>query len=115
MVEYCHGPLGYGTFRTFPCVPAAIVARLSNEGPARVTEIAKPFDMSLNAVSKHLKVLEQAGLIQRTKVGRDHVITFDPSPLRDIARWVHTYEKFWAERLDRLEDHFKNKKKRETK
>ncbi|MDQ6733931.1 MAG: metalloregulator ArsR/SmtB family transcription factor [Nitrospirota bacterium] len=93
----------------------AIIARLSNEGPARVTEIAEPFDMSLNAVSKHLKVLEQAGLIRRTKVGRDHIIAFEPSPLREIARWIHSYEKFWTHHLDRLEEYFKNTKKGETK
>ena len=84
----------------------AIIARLSNEGPARVTEIAAPFAMSLNAVSKHLKVLEQAGLIRRTKAGRDHLITFDPQPLKEVARWIHTYEKFWTRHLDRLEDYF---------
>ena len=93
----------------------AIIARLASKGPARVTEIAEPFEMSLNAVSKHLKALEQAGLIQRTKVGRDHVITFDPSPLREIARWIHPYERFWSHRLDRLEEHFKNKKGGQTK
>jgi|SRR5689334_210187 len=92
----------------------AILARLSSEGPARVTEIAEPFDMSLNAVSKHLKVLEHAGLIRRTKVGRDHIIAFDPTPLRDIARWIHPYEKLWTNQLDRLEEYFKNKKKGET-
>jgi DNA-binding transcriptional ArsR family regulator len=88
----------------------AIIARLSSEGPARVTEIAKPFDMSLNAVSKHLKVLEHAGLIRRTKVGREHVIAFDPKPLREVASWIHTYEKFWTQHLDRLEEYFKNAK-----
>ena len=93
----------------------AIIARLSNDGPARVTEIAEPFDMSLNAVSKHLKVLEQAGLIRRTKVGRDHIIAFEPSPLREITQWIHSYEKFWTYHLDRLEEYFKNKKKREPK
>lgn len=87
----------------------AIIARLSSDGPARVTEIAAPFEMSLNAVSKHLKVLEQAGLIRRTKVGRDHVIAFDPEPLKEVARWIHTYEKFWSRHLDRLEDYFKDK------
>ena len=87
----------------------AILARLSSEGPARVTEIAEPFDMSLNAVSKHLKVLEHAGLIQRTKVGRDHLIAFDPTPLKEIARWIHTYEKFWTQHLNRLEEFFENK------
>jgi DNA-binding transcriptional ArsR family regulator len=87
----------------------AIIARLSREGPARVTEIAEPFDMSLNAVSKHLKVLEQAGLIRRTKVGRDHMIAFDPKPLKEIAQWVHAYEKFWTQHLDRLDEYFENK------
>lgn len=92
-----------------------IIARLSNEGPALVTEIAKPFNMSLNAISKHLKVLERAGLIQRTKLGRDHIIAFDPTPMKEVARWIHTYEKFWNERLDRLEEHFKNRKKGRSK
>lgn len=75
-----------------------------------MTEIAEPFNMSLNAVSKHLKVLEQAGLIQRTKIGRDHVIAFDPTPLKEVAKWVHGYEKFWSEKLDNLEEYFENKK-----
>lgn len=88
----------------------AIISRLSRTGPQRVTEIAEPFDMSLNAVSKHLKVLEHAGLIRRTKVGRDHIIEFDSSPLQEVAGWIHPYEKFWAHRLDRLEEHFKNKR-----
>lgn len=65
--------------------------------------------MSLNAISKHLKVLEHAGLIQRTRVGRDHVIAFDPSPMKEVARWIHTYEKFWASHLDRLEEYFEDK------
>lgn len=89
----------------------AIIIRLSRKGPARVTEIAEPFQMSLNAVSKHLKMLEDAGLIQRTKVGRDHIIEFNPSPLKEVARWIHPYEKFWEQRLDRLEEFFDQKKK----
>lgn len=89
----------------------AIIARLSDKGPARVTEIAEPFEMSLNAVSKHLKILERAGLIRRERVGRDHIIAFDARPLREVARWVHVYEKFWGQRLDRLEDYFVNKRK----
>jgi len=91
----------------------AIIARLSAEGPARVTEIAEPFDISLNAVSKHLMVLEQAGLIRRTKRGRDHIIAFEPGPLKEIARWIHTYEKFWADRLDRIEHYFEERHKRD--
>lgn len=84
----------------------AILARLAEDGPARVTEIAEPFAMSLNAVSKHLKVLERAGLVHRTKLGRDHIIAFEPGPLREVARWIHPYQSFWADRLDRLEAFF---------
>ena len=88
-----------------------ILARLA-KGPARVTEIAAPFDMSLNAVSKHLKVLEEAGLVHREKQGRDHVIEFRGAPLRKVAGWVHEYERFWNEHLDRLESYFIEKRKR---
>lgn len=89
----------------------AIIARLAR-GSARVTEIAAPFDMSLNAVSKHLKVLEGAGLIHREKRGRDHVIEFRGAPLRQVVRWVHEYERFWNERLDTLEAYFQEKRDR---
>jgi len=89
----------------------AILDRLAR-GPARVTEIAEPFDMSLNAVSKHLKVLEGAGLIRREVLGREHFIEFRGEPLRLVATWVHEYEKFWTQRLDRLEAHFKEKRRR---
>ena len=89
----------------------AILARLA-KGPARVTDIAAPFDMSLNAVSKHLKVLEEAGLVHREKQGRDHVIEFRGAPLRQVAGWVHEYERFWNEHLDRLESYFIEKRKR---
>ncbi len=89
----------------------AILDRLSR-GPARVTEIAEPFDMSLNAVSKHLKVLEGAGLIHREVQGREHFIEFSGAPLRLVSTWVHHYEQFWSQHLDRFEEHFKAKRKR---
>jgi DNA-binding transcriptional ArsR family regulator len=89
----------------------AILDRLAR-GPARVTEIAEPFDMSLNAVSKHLKVLEGAGLIRREIQGREHLIEFRGEPLRLVSGWVHEYERFWTQRLDRLEAHFKEKRRR---
>jgi len=73
----------------------AIIARLA-KAPARVTEIAEPFGMSLNAVSKHLKVLESAGLIRREKRGRDHVIEFRAAPLKQVSGWMLEYEKFLA-------------------
>jgi DNA-binding transcriptional ArsR family regulator len=87
----------------------AILHRLA-DGPARVTEIAAPFDMSLNAVSKHLKVLEEAGLVDRQRQGRDHVIKFRGEPLRLVSEWVHEYQQYWTERLDRLERYFTNEK-----
>jgi DNA-binding transcriptional ArsR family regulator len=92
----------------------AILHRLA-DGPARVTEIAAPFDMSLNAVSKHLKVLEGAGLIDREVQGRDHVIKFRGAPLRMVSDWVHEYQQFWTERLDRLEQYFQNQKDQKNK
>ena len=82
------------------------------DGPARVTEIAAPFEMSLNAVSKHLKVLEGAGLIGREVQGREHLIHFRGEPLRMVSQWVHEYERFWTERLDRLEQYFENERRK---
>jgi len=82
------------------------------DGPARVTEIAAPFEMSLNAVSKHLKVLEGAGLIGREVQGREHLIHFRGEPLRMVSQWVHEYERFWTQRLDRLEQYFENERRK---
>src|SRR6266436_3846856 len=87
----------------------AIIGRLAN-GPARFLEIAKPFDTALNAVTKHLKLLERAGLIERRKQGREVLISFRGEPLREVATWVHEYERFWSERLDQFEQYFKDKK-----
>jgi DNA-binding transcriptional ArsR family regulator len=80
----------------------AILRRLRT-APATVTEVAAPFDVSLNAVSKHLKVLERAGLITRERAGREHRLSLDARPLADAARWLVDYQAFWEKRLDRLE------------
>lgn len=72
-------------------------------GEATVTELAEPFPVSLNAVSKHLKRLEAAGLVRRRVVGRRHLIRLEPEPLRDAAEWVARYRAFWSERLEALE------------
>jgi DNA-binding transcriptional ArsR family regulator len=92
----------------------AILARLA-QGPARVTDVAAPFASSLNAVSKHVKVLEQAGLIRRVRHGREHTLELDAAPLQAVARWAHGYEAFWNERLDRLEAHFASKASKASK
>ena len=86
----------------------AILDRLAR-GPARITDVAAPFDMSLAAVSKHVLTLERAGLIRRTRQGREHTLTLDARPLRQVARWTSGYEQFWTERLDRLEAFFAKK------
>ena len=89
----------------------AILARLKR-GPQRVTELAAPFDLSLNAVSKHLKMLEAAGLVRREKQGREHRIHLQPEALRSVSDWLNGYENYWTQQLDRLELHFKKKREK---
>ena len=96
----------------------AIIDQLAN-GPARFLDVARPFDTALNAVTKHLKLLERAGLIEREKRGREVFISFRGQPLREVAGWVHEYERFWNQRLDQFEQYFyfkdrKKKKKEKT-
>lgn len=78
-----------------------IVARLTR-GEIRVTDLAQPFAMSLNAVSKHVKALERAGLVRRTRIGREHWLRLRAQPLRQVQDWVSRYERFWNQRLDAL-------------
>ena len=80
----------------------AIVEQLAR-GPRRVTEIAEPFSMSLAAVSKHIQVLERAGLVKRVREGREHVLSLDARPMRAVAQYATKFEKFWNERHDRFE------------
>ena len=80
----------------------AIVARLA-EGEATVGELARPFRISRPAISKHLRVLEDAGLVRRTRDGRVNRCTLAPGPLRSAAEWVARYEAFWEGQLDALE------------
>ena len=92
----------------------AIIGQLANR-PARFLDVAEPHNMALNAVTKHLKMLERAGLIERQKNGREVLISFRAEPLRQVAGWVHEYDKFWNERLDQFKQHFRNKKKERKK
>jgi len=82
----------------------AILSRLT-EGEASVTELAKPFRMTLPAVSKHLKVLEQAGLIARSRERQWRPARLEAQPLRDVAEWAERYRRFWEERYDRLDEY----------
>lgn len=80
----------------------AILERLAR-GEARVTDVAQPFEISLNAVSKHLKILERAGLVRREIRGRNHVLHFEGKRLAEAAEWIGTMRRFWEGRLDALE------------
>jgi DNA-binding transcriptional ArsR family regulator len=92
----------------------AIIGQLAN-GPARFLDVAKPFDTALNAVTKHLKLLERAGLIEREKKGREVFISLRGESLREVAGWLHHYERFWNERLDLFQQYFRDKKNKEGK
>ncbi|MGI9205290.1 MAG: ArsR/SmtB family transcription factor [Woeseiaceae bacterium] len=81
-----------------------LLARLT-DGAAMVTELAKPFDMSLPAVGKHLRVLEGAGLIRRTIQGRVHRCALNPLPLKNAGEWIERYEQFWTETLSALSEY----------
>ncbi|HTB10764.1 MAG TPA: metalloregulator ArsR/SmtB family transcription factor [Bryobacteraceae bacterium] len=92
----------------------AILARLSL-GEASVSELAAPFDMSMPGISKHLKVLERAGLITRGREAQWRPCRLEAGPLKDVAHWVEHYRRFWEESFDRLDEYLrelKTKKKR---
>jgi|SRR5271154_3468567 len=80
----------------------AILQRLS-EGEARVTELARPFSISLNSVSKHIRLLERAQLVRRRRAGREHILSYNPRPLDSAAAWVETHRAVWAARLAALD------------
>jgi DNA-binding transcriptional ArsR family regulator len=87
-----------------------LLARLAT-GDQRVTHLARHHAMSLPAVSKHLRVLEKAGLLRRRRYGRVHQMRLDAKPLKDAARWVEQYRKFWEGSLDRLADYLEKTNK----
>jgi DNA-binding transcriptional ArsR family regulator len=89
----------------------AIIDRLAR-GPARISDVAAPFPMSLTGVCKHVRVLERAGLVRRTRHGRENTLELFAEPLRDVARWLFKYERFWDARLDRLEKFFAAQKEK---
>jgi DNA-binding transcriptional ArsR family regulator len=92
----------------------AVLARLTL-GDLSVTELAEPFAMSLPAVSKHLKVLERAGLIARGRDAQWRPCRLQASPLKDVADWVEHYRRFWEESLDRLHDYLQELQAKEKK
>jgi DNA-binding transcriptional ArsR family regulator len=80
----------------------AILARLEGEDGASVSELARPFAIKLPAVMKHLDVLDDAGLITRSKVGRVVTVRLSPEPMKEALEWLRRYERFWSSSLDRL-------------
>lgn len=92
----------------------AILARLTL-GETSVSELAKPFDMSLPAVSKHLKVLERAGLVARGREAQWRPCRIDAGPLREVADWLEHYRRFWEQSLDRLDAYLKDLQAKEKK
>ncbi len=92
----------------------AILARLVS-GEASVTELARPFEMTLPGVSKHLKVLERAGLIARSREAQWRPCRLDAGPLKDVADFVEEYRRHWEERFDRLDDYLRELKEKEKK
>ena len=102
MVEYSEARLSETFTALADPTRRAILARLK-KGSLRVTEIAAPFDISLNAVSKHLKLLERARLVRREVRGREHHCSLDAGPLFEAAEWTAGYRDFWERRLDALD------------
>jgi DNA-binding transcriptional ArsR family regulator len=107
MVKYTSHPLD----RTFAALSdptrRAMLARLAH-GDATVTELAAPFAMSLPAISKHLRVLELAGLVERTKDGRVHRLRLVAQPLHEAAAWITHYQHFWEQQLEALVDYLRD-------
>ena len=92
----------------------AILARLAT-GAASVTELASPFDMSMPAISRHLKVLEKAGLVARSREAQWRPCRLQPAPLKDVSDWIAAYREMWEERFDRLKDYLREVQAREVK
>ena len=88
-----------------------ILAHLAR-GDRRVTDLARPYPMSLPAVSKHLRVLEKAGLIRRRRYGRTHQVNLEAEPLKRAVEWVEKYRRFWEGSLDRLAEYLEKTHKR---
>lgn len=84
-----------------------LLSRLA-AGPAMVSQLAEPFDMSLPAVGKHLRVLENAGLLERSITGRVHQCSLNALPLRSAEKWLMLYQRFWGETLDSLNEYFQS-------
>jgi len=114
MVKYYTEPLDVTFMALSDSTRRAILMRLA-EDECTVSELAEPFDMSLPAISKHLRILEKAGLIIRRKDGRRHKFQVDTAPMNDAIAWIEKYRKFWEQRFDALEHYLHESKGKEKK
>jgi len=93
----------------------AILSRLSSGETATVTELAKPFRMTMPAITKHLKVLERAGLIERSREGQCRPCRLQAAPLKNASAWIEQYREIWEQRLDRMGDYLQELQAKEKK
>jgi DNA-binding transcriptional ArsR family regulator len=103
VVDYPMATLNRVFFALSDPTRRAILLRIA-DGEETVTALAAPFAMSLAAVSKHIRVLEQAGLIERSKQGREHRLRFVAAPLREASDWVQHFDRFWTDQLQRIKE-----------
>src|SRR3954467_14387736 len=99
------------TFSALADPPRRAIPHRLVEGEATVTELAEPFAVSLPAISRHLKVLERAGLIERERAAQTRPSTLRPAPLKEATDWIETYRALWEGRIDRLGAHLQNTKR----
>jgi|SRR5581483_2422811 len=92
----------------------AIIGNLARDGRCSVLQLAEPFNMSLPAISKHLKLLEKANLVARRREGRVHYLELCAEPMREANEWLEAYGRFWQMQLDSLEDYIKQQEKGES-
>jgi DNA-binding transcriptional ArsR family regulator len=111
MVQYRRSNIDRVTAAISDPTRRAIIDRLAR-GPARISDVAEPFPMSLTGFCKHVRVLERAGLVRRTRRGRENTLELSPEPLRAVAQWTLKYQQFWSERLDRLQEFFARHKEK---
>jgi DNA-binding transcriptional ArsR family regulator len=110
MVEYKEQRLSDVLKAVSDSTRRSILTTLAQQGPSRVTDLARHYEMSLNAVSKHIKVLESVGLVTRKMVGRVHLIEAQLEPVKEIDHWFHNLRSIWELRLEELENLLTNEK-----
>jgi DNA-binding transcriptional ArsR family regulator len=114
MVNYLSAPLDSTFAALSDATRRGILAHLAREGETSVSELAAPYKMSLPAVSKHLRVLEQAGLVATQKDGRVHRCRLRAKPMKDVAAWIEHYRQFWETQLDFLARYLENSANQEV-